>query len=102
MMHAAEGLQCAAPKLHRIAIVIFDVVHDVGRHGTTFGFADLTQRLGAQMQAATFAPARGVIRTAAIVTAAFRIKEGGIRVHAPRHGGGCWRGRRVGARLERN
>jgi len=42
MVHAAKGLQCAEPELERIAVVIFDVMDDVGGHGATFGFADLT------------------------------------------------------------
>jgi hypothetical protein len=42
MTFAAERLQCAEPKLHGLAVVILDVVDDLGRYGAAFGTAGLT------------------------------------------------------------
>ena len=77
MVLAAKRLQCAKPELHRIAVVILDVVHDVGRYGATFGFAQFAERVACEMVAPSFAPAAVVVWTAAIVTAASRIQRMG-------------------------
>jgi hypothetical protein len=45
MVFAAKGLQYAEPKLHRIAVVILDVMDDVGGHGATFRGAEFAQRV---------------------------------------------------------
>jgi hypothetical protein len=39
MVFAAEGLQCAEPEPHRIAVVILDVMNDDGGHGAAFELA---------------------------------------------------------------
>jgi hypothetical protein len=42
MAFAAERLQCAEPKLHGIAVVILNMVDDVGWDGVAFGPAGFT------------------------------------------------------------
>jgi len=69
MVHAAEGLQLAEPELFDVAVMVFDVVDDVGYDGAAFGGAELAQRVASKVLAPALAPAREVVWAASGVAA---------------------------------
>jgi len=85
---AAQALELAVPELDRVAVVGFDVVHELGNDDQVDGFAALAQRFEGELIAPASTPTPVIVRPTTVVLWA---------VEAP-HGAGCWRGRRVGAR----
>jgi hypothetical protein len=79
MVGAAQALQCAKPEARHVAIVWFDMVHDVGQHGAAFGFTQFAQGMRSELVAPATSPAARVVGAAAIVgasTAATGVEPG--------------------------
>ena len=101
MVLAAKALEFTPPKCGRVATMRNAVVHHFGDGDASFGFAKLTQWMRHEMVAAAASPPVEIIGAAsgiAALSAALGVK---LRMLAPtvlRHGAGCCRQRRVGAR----
>jgi len=71
----AQALELAVPELDGVAVVVFDVMHDVGDDDQVDGLASLAQRLLRQLVTAPTPPTRIMVGAAAIVAAAFGIER---------------------------
>ena len=69
---AAQALELAVPELDRVAVVGFDVVHELGNDDQVDGFAALAQRFEGELIAPASTPTPVIVRPTTVVLGAIK------------------------------